>query len=376
MEWMTEPAGTVRTRLEGGVLTLVLSGSFALSQGLVDMKSAEELLDKGTKKIRYDASALAKWDGGLVASILALERAAGLRLASSDRSGLPPKLRSMLEMADSDKRPAKAIAHRSDAFAHLGRSVTDAWRDFLDFLDFSGLVAIAFCRFLRGKTNMRRRDFWDVLQSVSVEALGIVILISFLVGLIIAFLGAVVLRRFGAEFAIAYLVGYGILREMGAIMTGVIMAGRTGAAFAAQIGSMKVSEEIDALKTLGVSPTEFLVLPRVLALVLMMPVLTIFADLIGIFGGFLVAVSMMGVPSGQFFTGLDFITGPKDFWLGIIKSVVFGMVIAVAGCMRGMQSKTSADSVGVAATRAVVLGITLIIVCNAVIDFFAARFNI
>src|SRR5690606_21205637 len=122
---------------------------------------------------------------------------------------------------------------------------------------------------------------------------------------IIAFLGAVVLQRFGAEFAVAYLVGYGILREMGAVMTGIIMSGRTGAAFAAQIGSMKVTEEVDALKTLGISPIDFLVMPRVLALVIMMPLLTVFADVVGILGGFLVAVLMLDVPTNQFFSNIN-----------------------------------------------------------------------
>jgi phospholipid/cholesterol/gamma-HCH transport system permease protein len=373
---MAQSVGTIQARLEGDVLTLSLSGAFSLSQNLADMKCAEELLGKDIRQIRYNSSALTQWDGSLVASIFAFERTAKAHHVPCDRSTLPDKLRSMLEMADSNLLPAKADESHSDAFVKIGNRATNVWHESLAFLDFSGEIAIAFFRMLRGKTKMRRRDFWDVLQSVSIEAIGIVTLISFLVGLIIAFLGAVVLRRFGAEFAIAYIVGYGILREMGAIMTGVIMAGRTGAAFAAQLGSMKVSEELDALKTLGISPTEFLVLPRVLALVIMMPVLTIFADLVGIFGGYLVSVNMMGVPSGQFFTGLDFITGPKDFWLGIIKSAVFGVVIAVSGCLRGMQSKTSADSVGVAATRAVVLGITLIILTNALIDFFAAKFNL
>jgi len=374
---MAGECGKVDIRCEGGVVTLALSGDFSLSGSFPDMTAAEAAVVANVSTVRYEAVALGRWDGSLVAALSSLERTARGKSCTIDRRDLPAKLRSMLEMADNGGRIVEAVeVIPRDPFSQVGMKTTRAWRDFLDFLDFSGLTIIAFYGLVRGRSKMRWRDFWATMQGLSVEALGIVALISFLVGLIIAFLGAVVLRRFGAQFAIAYLVGYGVLREMGAIMTGVIMAGRTGAAFAAQLGSMKVSEEIDALKTMGISPIEFLVLPRVVTLVLMMPILTVFADIIGIFGGYLVAVIMMGVPSGQFFTGLDFVVGPKDFALGLVKSMVFGVVIATSGCLRGMQCGRSADDVGVAATKAVVLGITLLILANAIIDFIAAHFNL
>jgi phospholipid/cholesterol/gamma-HCH transport system permease protein len=359
------------------VVTLLFCGDFSLSKGFPETSGAENALADSARTLRYNTTELGQWDGSLVAAINSLEKTARARKIDIDRQGLPDKLHAMLEMTDSGGRAVEAAAViPRDPFSQVGVHTTRVWRDFLDFLDFAGLTTIAFVDLLRGRSKMRLRDFWATMQNVSVEALGIVTLISFLVGLIIAFLGAVVLKRFGAQFAIAYLVGYGILREMGAIMTGVIMAGRTGAAFAAQLGSMKVSEEIDALKTMGISPVEFLVLPRVVTLVLMMPLLTVFADIVGIFGGYLVAVIMMGVPSGQFFTGLDFVVGSKDFFLGLVKSMVFGVLIATSGCLRGMQCGRSADDVGVAATKAVVLGITLLIFANAVIDFVAAHFDI
>jgi phospholipid/cholesterol/gamma-HCH transport system permease protein len=373
---MTGARGTIEARLENGVLTLSLAGAFDMSQALARTDAAEKLLAQGTTTIRYEAPALGTWDGSLVAALNSFEKIASARDLKPDRTALPVQLRSLLELADAGKPAALVEETPQDTFSQVGRRTTLAWNDMLDFLDFAGQTTLALVKLARGRSKMRKRDFLEVLQSVSVDALGIVMLISFLVGLIIAFLGAVVLRRFGAEFAIAYLVGYGILREMGAIMTGVIMSGRTGAAFAAQIGSMKVSEEIDALKTLGIPPMDFIVLPRMIALVLIMPVLTIFADLIGIFGGYLVAVSMMGVPSGQFLTGLDFVAGPNDFILGLVKAMVFGVLIATAGCLRGLQCRASADAVGVAATRAVVMGITLLILANAIIDWFAARFNL
>jgi len=370
---MADSDGKVALQRNGDTVTVVLSGDFSVSGAFPEVSLPGAAFLKGVAGLSYDAAGLGAWDSALVAALHDVEEKALSAGVPIDRAGLPAKLSGMLELAAAVVHPAsKAAEDRDDPFSRVGAFSTAAWRDFLEFLDFSGTVTIAFWNFIRGKSRMRGRDFWITMQTVSVEALAIVALISFLVGLIIAFLGAVVLKRFGAEFAIAYLVGYGVLREMGAIMTGVIMAGRTGAAYAAELGSMKVSEEVDALRTLGSPPGEFLVLPRVLALVLMMPVLTIFADLIGIVGGYLVAVIMMGVPSSQFLSGMDFVTSGKDIALGLFKGTVFGVLVATAGCLRGMQCSASADAVGVAATRAVVLSITLIIFANALIDWMAA----
>jgi phospholipid/cholesterol/gamma-HCH transport system permease protein len=199
-----------------------------------------------------------------------------------------------------------------------------------------------------------------------------VTVISLLVGLIIAFLGAVVLRRFGADYYVSYLVSYGMLRELGALMTAIIMTGRTGAAFAAEIGSMKIAEEIDALKTLGISPIDFLVTPRMLAIVIAMPLLTVYADLLGILGGLAVATTMLDLSYTQFLTGLLEPVVLADALVGIVKSVVYGGIIGIAGCMRGMQTGNDASAVGQATTSAVVTGIILIVLANAVIDWMAA----
>ncbi len=378
MAKVEEGQGIVSASCEDSACVLRLEGDFDLRRGCAECREAlESVLTPETRVLRYDTAALGGWDSSLVALLLHIERHAAALGIETDRAELPANMRSLLEMAlvraaDITKPPAPEPGW----LEQLGDAAELAWREFLAFLDFTGAVTLGLRRLATGKARMRWRDFWYILQSVSVNALPIVLLISFLVGLIIAFLGAVILARFGAEFAIAYLVGYGILREMGAIMTGVIMAGRTGAAFAAQIGSMKVSEEIDALKTLGISEIDFLVLPRVITLVLMMPVLTIFADVIGIFGGYLVANLMMDVPPNQFFLNVDFVAGPKDFLLGVFKGGVFGVLVAISGCMRGLQSGHSADAVGVAATRAVVLAITLIVLSNAIIDWAAAHFGV
>jgi phospholipid/cholesterol/gamma-HCH transport system permease protein len=193
-------------------------------------------------------------------------------------------------------------------------------------------------------------------------------MISFLTGLIFAFVGAIQLRQFGAGIYVANLVAVAMAREMGAIMTGIIMAGRTGAAFAAQIGSMKVSEEIDALRTLAISPMDFLVTPRLLALCLMMPLLVLYSDIIGILGGAFVGLTFLGLSWSQYWNQTIGAMGLIDITTGLIKGAIFGIIVAMAGCERGMKCGNNAAAVGNCATSAVVLGITWIVASDAIID--------
>jgi phospholipid/cholesterol/gamma-HCH transport system permease protein len=248
----------------------------------------------------------------------------------------------------------------------------DVYDESVDILAFVGRAVQSLLGLVTARVRMRWRTFGVALQSSTSSALPIVTVISLLVGLIIAFLGAVVLRRFGADYYVSYLVSYGMLRELGALMTAIIMTGRTGAAFAAEIGSMKIAEEIDALKTLGISPIDFLVTPRLLAIVIAMPLLTVYANLLGILGGLSVATTMLDLSTTQFFTGLLEPVVLSDALVGIVKSVVYGSIIGIAGCMRGMQTGNDASAVGQATTSAVVTGIILIVLANAVIDWAAA----
>jgi phospholipid/cholesterol/gamma-HCH transport system permease protein len=234
-------------------------------------------------------------------------------------------------------------------------------------LSFIGESSIALAHAVVGRARFRRVDLLLNIQEAGANALGIVSLISFLIGLILAFVGAIQLRQFGAQIYIADLVAIGMAREMGAMMAAIIMAGRTGAAFAAQLGTMRVNEEIDALTTMGISPFEFLVLPRMLGLILMMPLLTIYADLVGILGGAVVGVGMLKVGIVPYWNHTWNAASLADFAAGMIKSVVFGILIAIAGCMRGMQSGRSSAAVGLAATSAVVTGIVFVIVSDAIL---------
>jgi phospholipid/cholesterol/gamma-HCH transport system permease protein len=205
------------------------------------------------------------------------------------------------------------------------------------------------------------------MQEVGAQALPIISLISFLVGVILAFMGAIQLTQFGAQIFVANLVGIGMAREMAAMMVGIILAGRTGAAFAAQLGTMQVNEEIDALATLGFPPMEFLVLPRMLALILMTPLLCVYANLMGILGGALIGVAVLDLPPIAWFQQTQGAIRLTDFAGGLVKSAVYGVVVAIVGCLRGLQCGRSSAAVGVATTSAVVTSIVFIVVSMAIL---------
>lgn len=235
-----------------------------------------------------------------------------------------------------------------------------------ELLSFVGDMAITFVRLFRMKARYRASDLFLLIQQCGPQALPIVTLISFLVGVILAFVGAVQLKQFGAQLYVANLVGVAMVREMGAMMTAILMAGRTGAAFAAQIGTMKVTQEIDAFTTLGLSPLEFLVLPRTVALILMMPLLCVYADVVGIAGGAAIGVGMLDLSWTTYVQQTVHAVSMRDLAGGVFKSGVYGVLIALAGCLRGLQSGTSSSAVGDAATSAVVSGIVAIIVACGV----------
>jgi phospholipid/cholesterol/gamma-HCH transport system permease protein len=372
------PAQAV-ARQTGDTIVVVLSGTWEMERPtprfdrLVEGRSGSEAVHA----VEFDAAELGAWDSNLLTFLLQ-----GLNYCEAEGlefrdDGLPKDIARLLELARAVPERHLGSKEAKPSFAaRMGIRSLSAWDSLLSFVAFTGEVTLSFVRLFSRRARLRWRDFWVVVQSNSSGALPLVTLISFLVGLIIAFLGAVVLRRFGAGYYVSYLVGYGMLREMAALMTGIIMAGRTGAAFAAELGSMKITEEIDAYETLGISPIDHLVLPRVLGLGLMMPLLTIYAMCVGILGGLVVAVTMLDLTVTQFMGGLLTPVTISDGLLGVFKGGVFGLIIGIAGCMRGMQTGSDAGAVGQAATSAVVTGITLIIVANAVIDWLAALLGV
>lgn len=285
------------------------------------------------------------------------------------RESLPDGIQTLLKLAFTvtERRSQRRAVLGQPVLTKIGNVTIEMHRNWSDMLGFIGEVFSAFLNFFRRKAQFRLSDLFFQIEAAGPSALFIVTLISVLVGMILAFVGAVQLRLFGAEIFIANLVGLGMAREMGAMMTAIIMAGRTGAAYAALLGTMQVNEEIDALKTIAVSPVEFLVLPRVIALLMTMPLLCIYSDFMGIIGGAIVSATMLDISFFQYFQQIQGFVGLSHFFIGVFKAAVFGILIAMAGCFRGLQCGRSASAVGFAATSAVVTSIVLIIVADAII---------
>lgn len=328
--------------------------------------------------LRFDCQQLGSWDSSLLVFLEQTQAYCEKNNIELDQSGLPEQVSRLLTLSRAvpEREATGNEPEHTSPITRFGQSGINIWSDVMATITFAGQVAIATAQLPSRKVHMRWREFWVVVQSNSAGALPIVTLIALLVGVIIAFLGVVVLERFGAGYYTSYLVGFGMLREMGALMTGIIMAGRTGAGFAAELGSMKITEEIDAFVTLGISPVEHLVLPRMLGIFFMMPLLTLYADFVGIVGGMVVSISLLDLSAAQFIGGLLYIMTLTDALLGVFKGLVFGLIIGFSGCLRGLQTGSDAGAVGRAATSAVVLGITLIILANAVIDWLAALLKI
>jgi phospholipid/cholesterol/gamma-HCH transport system permease protein len=369
----------VATRQERDTLIARLEGDWELNAPVPRFAGVVSQGENGTevKAIAFDAEALGEWDSSLLTFLLQGVDHCEAHDLEFRAEGLPASITRLLDLARAV--PEREVSRRADEsswIARLGTRGMDAFDASLGSVAFLGEVTQSFGRLITFRLRLRWRDFWVVVQSNGWAALPIVTLISFLVGMIIAFLGAVVLRRFGAGYYVSYLIGYGMLREMAALMTGIIMAGRTGAAFAAELGSMKITEEIDAFETLGISPVDHLVLPRILGLFVMMPLLTVYAMFVGILGGLVVSLSLLDLNATQFIGGLLTPVTLSDALLGVFKGTVFGLIIGIAGCMRGMQTGSDAGAVGRAATSAVVTGITLIIIANAVIDWIAALIGV
>ncbi|BET58126.1 ABC transporter permease [Geobacter sp. 60473] len=327
------------------------------------------MADGPVLSLAFDVVSLREWDSGLLTFILGISKLCAARGIEFNSGQLPQGVKRLLLLALAS--PPRSDEHDGEArpsfLIRIADHALSAWHTAIDMAAFLGEATSAFGRLLTGQARFRRRDLLLIIQECSSQALPIVSLISLLVGLILAFVGAVQLVMFGAQIYVASLVGIAIVRVMGAIMTGIIMAGRTGSAFAARLGTMQVNEEIDALTTLGVSPVEFLVLPRILALVLMMPLLCLYADFMGILGGLVVGVFMLDLNVMEYLNMTQKAVRLQDFWIGLFHSAVFGVLVALAGCLRGMQCGRSASAVGNATTSAVVTGIVSIIVATAVI---------
>jgi phospholipid/cholesterol/gamma-HCH transport system permease protein len=361
-------------------LRVILSGPWKLGK---DLPSADVVVQKvkeapAVRDIGIDAQGLADWDTGLLIFLADIWKYCTQEKIKVKSKGLPQGVINLLKLAAAvpEKKDARKAEGKVSFLILVGNQTVDFFRSFGELLGFVGDATVAFLKFLRGKAQYRRTDLGLTIESCGAQALPIVTLISFLVGMILAFVGAIQLKMFGAEIYVANLVGVAMVRLMAAIMTGIVMAGRTGGAFAAQLGTMQVNQEIDALKTLGITPMEFLVLPRMLALALMMPLLALYANVMGVLGGAVVAVGMPNISLSQYYNQT---TGAVTLWdlgIGLFSSAVFGVIVALSGCMRGMQCGRSASAVGDAATSAVVTAIVGIIVATAVITILTSMMGV
>jgi phospholipid/cholesterol/gamma-HCH transport system permease protein len=353
-----------------GVLLVSLAGRWQLRRGLASSEALEKEFQGLPRIVRvaFDAERLNDWDSSILTFLTTVSDVARQRGVPVDPAGLPPGIHRLLDLAEAvPERPgARQEARHARLLERIGTRTVAIAGSARELLSFVGDMAITFVRLFGMKARYRASDLFLLIQQCGPQALPIVTLISFLVGVILAFVGAVQLKQFGAQLYVANLVGVAMVREMGAMMTAILMAGRTGAAFAAQIGTMKVTQEIDAFTTLGLSPLEFLVLPRTVALILMMPLLCVYADVVGIAGGATIGVGMLDLSWTTYVQQTVHAVSLKDLAGGVFKSGVYGVLIALAGCLRGLQSGTSSSAVGDAATSAVVTGIVAIIVACGV----------
>ena len=349
---------------------LTLIGNWTIDYGLPDETLLRDHLQNDIKKISFNSQGLDQWDSLLLIFLVRLKKLCLSRNIILELDQLPKGARKLLVLAAKVPRHEEPQQPKSLPFVtRTGEIFIEAFHKGGELSKFTGEIILECTVLFRGRIPFKMRDFFYFVQSTGAEALPIVTLISVLVGIILAFVGAVQLKMFGAQIYVANLVGLAMVLEMGAMMTGIIMAGRTGAAYAAQLGTMQVNEEIDALQTLGISPIGFLVLPRMFALMLMMPLLCIYADILGILGGSFIGIFMLDLSFTEYFLHTQKAIKLDQCMQGLVKSCIYGVLVGYAGCLRGLQCGRSASAVGEATTSAVVTAIVLIIVSDAMMTF-------
>ncbi|WP_242342839.1 ABC transporter permease [Anaeromyxobacter terrae] len=357
-------------RTDDATLFIRLGGTWRLADGLPRVKDVERELDRPRPpRVTIDGAGLAAWDSALVVFVGAVLDGCRSRGIPVDARGLPAEVGRLLELAQETAVPEERTAPSPSGIERVGVRALKRHVKLLGAVAFIGDTALALGRFGRGRGRYRPQDLWLLVQQSGAEALPIVVLVNFLVGIILAFVGITQLRFFGAETYVADIVGIAVVRDMAALITGVTLSGRSGGAFAAQIATMKVTQEIDALRTFGFSPVEFLVVPRVLALTAMTPFLTLFADATGILGGAVVGTTMLHQPFSGYVRQTALAVTAGDLVGGLVKGATYGLLIALTATHRGMQAERSAARVGDAATQAVVTGIVAIIAACGVYQY-------
>lgn len=364
-----------RIETNGTQTTLFFCGDWKLGE-TPDGESLTADLPPNTNKLLIDTSELGHWDSSLAIASLHIANWCKENNIALDTHATPQGLQQLLRLATDVPAYQHAGDKNTESLAlRLQKKIDAQLQAFSATLIFIGDTSIALSQWVRGRAKTRRSDIFYFIHQAGPSALAIVTLISLLVGMILAYLGSVQLRQLGAQVYVADLVSLGMVREMGALMTAVIMAGRTGAAYAAQLGTMQVNEEIDALKIMGISSIEFLVLPRLIALIFVMPLLVVYADIIGMAGGALIAANM-DVSFTQYVLQMQGAVDWLDISTGLFKSLFFGILIAIAGCQSGLQCGRDSNAVGMAATNAVVRAIVYLVVADAAFNILYDKLGI
>ena len=359
-------------------ITITLRGDYILHSGAPSPEHFIANLQKeGISKVIFNAKELGTWDSSLVVFLFYLAKLGKAADINIDLKTLPKNLERLITLAlKVDRKPESKQTLKLPFLESLGEHTLIILDASLKSLSFIKDIFKSFARFCKSKAVMRKVDFLFALEDCTYKAVGIVSLVSFMVGLILAFVGAIQLKAFGAQIYVASLVAIGMLRIMGAIMMGIIMAGRTGASYAATIGTMQVNEEIDALKTMGIPTTDFLVIPRITSLIIAMPFLTVLADIMGILGGAAVGITILGISPQEYWQYTCDALAFNDFFVGLFYSTIYGFIIAACGCYYGINCGRDADSVGIATTRAVVSAIVWMIVATGILTVIFAVLGI
>jgi len=377
---MAGNGASIETGQADGELRIVCRGDWTIgSLGPLNAKFAA-LRPTGVRRARFDLAGVEAIDsagGWLISRAQGALKAAGIDVAIE---GAGPAQKALLEKVLAAGLPPPTVPHRHqrliDVVASIGAALIAFFRQARDLTAFFGAVTIGFFRLMVQPRRIRLTAFIAHIQQTGLNALPIVGLISFLIGIVLAYQGADQLRRFGAQIFTVNLVGVSVLREMGILLTSIIVAGRTGSAFTAQIGTMQVNEEIDALRTLGLDPLDVLVLPRVLALIVALPLLAFYSDIMALIGGGLAAVFLLGMTASQFLTQLNHAVTLTHFLVGMSKAPVFAALIAMVGCFEGMRVSGSAESVGRLTTQSVVEALFLVIVVDALFSIMFSALHI
>jgi phospholipid/cholesterol/gamma-HCH transport system permease protein len=358
------------SQVANGVFEVALGGTWQITEPRPtwpEVMGAEK-----PTRVRLRAEDVQKWDTSLLLFLFEAQQWCRVAGAHADLDLLPEKIRTLLAQLSAAHESSVPFDRSQSFLTSVGRATMDTWVNTRGIFHFVGECVLSTVRLLKQPRKFRWHDCLAEMQQCGAMALPIVSLVSLLVGVTLAYTGAIVLRMYGGDIYLADLIGLSMVREMGAVMTGVVLAGRTGAAFAATLGNMKANEEIDALESLGIPVVQFLALPRLLALGVMMPLLALYANALGIVGGMIVAYGSLSIPPSAFWVEMLTIVDLSDITTGIIKAIAFGLIIGLAGCLRGLQAERSAAGVGRAATSAVVTALLLMIVADAI---FAVLFN-